>query len=218
MTSLCSRRQPGTSQPPRLESAPTDTANPHPAPAARPRKGRSPHTAGTAPGCNGGAGAVIVAADEWAEREGRTPLARGLSYGTVADDFPYLARTPANAAKQALEQSLYLGPAPVVTDCLEFNASLRVVDPAEELAYLAMECEREGAAFVEQWLFAAYVEATDDNPASELITFYKCYCAFLRARIAIRHLDDRDVPAPQKWQDRALSYLHLAQSYIARLP
>ena len=35
---------------------------------------------------------------EWAEREGKTPLATVLSYGTVADDFPYLAKTPANAA------------------------------------------------------------------------------------------------------------------------
>ncbi len=62
------------------------------------------HTAGNAPGVNDGAGAVVVASEEWAQKEGRTPLARVLSYGTVADDFPYLARTPANAAKQALEK------------------------------------------------------------------------------------------------------------------
>ncbi len=61
------------------------------------------HTAGNAPGVNDGAGAIIVTSSEWAEREGRAPLARVLSYGTVADDFPYLAKTPANAAKQALE-------------------------------------------------------------------------------------------------------------------
>ena len=62
------------------------------------------HTAGNAPGVNDGAGAIVVASDEWAESEGSTPLARVLSYGTVADDFPYLAKTPANAAKQALEK------------------------------------------------------------------------------------------------------------------
>ena len=33
------------------------------------------------------AGAIVVASEEWAEKEGRTPLARVLSYGTVADDF-----------------------------------------------------------------------------------------------------------------------------------
>src|SRR5881227_3792093 len=61
------------------------------------------HTAGNSPGVNDGAGAVIVASDEWAKANGREALARILSYGTVADDFAYLARTPAGAAKQALE-------------------------------------------------------------------------------------------------------------------
>jgi acetyl-CoA C-acetyltransferase len=62
------------------------------------------HTAGNAPGVNDGAAAVIVASEEWATDNGRQPLARVLSYGTVADDFPYLAKTPARAAKQALDK------------------------------------------------------------------------------------------------------------------
>ncbi|HSI79537.1 MAG TPA: acetyl-CoA C-acyltransferase [Solirubrobacterales bacterium] len=60
------------------------------------------HTAGNAPGVNDGAAAVVVASEEWATRNGRAPLAKVVSYGTVADDFPYLARTPAKAAEQAL--------------------------------------------------------------------------------------------------------------------
>jgi acetyl-CoA C-acetyltransferase len=62
------------------------------------------HTAGNAPGVNDGAGAVVLASEEWASSNGRRPLARILSYGTVADDFPYLAKTPARAALQALEK------------------------------------------------------------------------------------------------------------------
>ena len=62
------------------------------------------HTAGNAPGVNDGAAAVVVASEEWASANGATPLARILAYGTVADDFPYLARTPAKAAQQALEK------------------------------------------------------------------------------------------------------------------
>ena len=60
------------------------------------------HTAGNAPGVNDGAAAVVVASEEWATRNGRAPLAKVVSYGTVADDFPYLARTPAKAAEHAL--------------------------------------------------------------------------------------------------------------------
>ena len=63
------------------------------------------HTAGNAPGVNDGAAAVVVASEEWASENGKTPLATVLSYGQVADDFPYLAKTPALAAKQALEKA-----------------------------------------------------------------------------------------------------------------
>src|SRR5919107_1317410 len=74
------------------------------------------HTAGNAPGVNDGAGAIVVASEEWAEKEGKSPLARILSYGTVADDFPYLAKTPANAAKKALEK---IGKSPEEVDLWE---------------------------------------------------------------------------------------------------
>jgi acetyl-CoA C-acetyltransferase len=62
------------------------------------------HTAGNSPGVNDGAGAVVVASDEWAKQNGKSPIATVLAYGQVADEFPYLARTPAKAAMQALEK------------------------------------------------------------------------------------------------------------------
>jgi acetyl-CoA C-acetyltransferase len=82
------------------------------------------HTAGNAPGVNDGAGAIVVASEEWAEKNGKAPLARILSYGTVADDFPYLARTPANAAKQALEK---IGKSPEEVDLWEINEAFASV-------------------------------------------------------------------------------------------
>ena len=63
------------------------------------------HTAGNSPGVNDGAGALVVASDEWAQRNGKTALARIVAHAQVADDFAYLARTPANAAKNALEKA-----------------------------------------------------------------------------------------------------------------
>jgi acetyl-CoA C-acetyltransferase len=82
------------------------------------------HTAGNSPGVNDGAGAVIVASDEWAAKEGRAPLARVLSYGAVADDFPYLARTPAKAASKALEK---IGKSPADVDLWEINEAFASV-------------------------------------------------------------------------------------------
>jgi acetyl-CoA C-acetyltransferase len=63
------------------------------------------HTAGNAPGVNDGAGALVLSSDEWAAKEGHTPLAKILATAEVADDFAYLARTPAKASKLALEKA-----------------------------------------------------------------------------------------------------------------
>ena len=63
------------------------------------------HTAGNSPGVNDGGGALVVASDEWAKRNGKQVLATIVAQAQVADDFPYLARTPANAAKKALEKA-----------------------------------------------------------------------------------------------------------------
>jgi acetyl-CoA C-acetyltransferase len=82
------------------------------------------HTAGNSPGVNDGAGAVVIASDEWAKQNGKTPIATVLSYGQVADDFPYLARTPAAAAKQALEK---IGKAPEDVDLWEINEAFASV-------------------------------------------------------------------------------------------
>jgi acetyl-CoA C-acetyltransferase len=62
-------------------------------------------TAGNAPGVNDGASCVVVCSEEFAARRGLEPLATIVSQGYVADEFAWLARTPANAGAQALEKA-----------------------------------------------------------------------------------------------------------------
>src|SRR5260370_27926426 len=62
-------------------------------------------TAGNAPGVNDGGGALVLASDEWAKSNGRPALATILAQAAVADDFAYLARTPAKAAQPALQKA-----------------------------------------------------------------------------------------------------------------
>jgi acetyl-CoA C-acetyltransferase len=62
-------------------------------------------TAGNAPGVNDGAGCVIVTSEEFARKRGLEILATIVSQGYVADDFAYLARTPAKAGAIALEKA-----------------------------------------------------------------------------------------------------------------
>ncbi|HEX5621074.1 MAG TPA: acetyl-CoA C-acyltransferase, partial [Solirubrobacteraceae bacterium] len=82
------------------------------------------HTAGNAPGVNDGAGALVLASDEWAKQNGRPALATIVAQAAVADDFPYLARTPANAAKKALEKA---GLQPGDIDLWEINEAFASV-------------------------------------------------------------------------------------------
>ena len=62
-------------------------------------------TAGNAPGVNDGAGCVIVTSEAFARERGLEVLATILSQGYVADEFAYLARTPAKAGAIALEKA-----------------------------------------------------------------------------------------------------------------
>jgi acetyl-CoA C-acetyltransferase len=63
------------------------------------------HTAGNSPSVNDGGGALVLASDEWAQRNGKSAVATIVAQAQVADDFPYLARTPAAAARLALEKA-----------------------------------------------------------------------------------------------------------------
>jgi acetyl-CoA C-acetyltransferase len=62
-------------------------------------------TAGNAPSVNDGAGALVVTSEEFARERGLPVLATILAQGYVADEFAYLARTPANAGREALEKA-----------------------------------------------------------------------------------------------------------------
>jgi len=114
-------------------------------------------------------------------------------------------------------EHIYLCDEPIIVDCLEFDPQLRILDPASELAFLAMECERLDAPHVGDRLFDVYRNETGDNPPHSLIVFHKGMHAYIRARIAISHFDDREVRQPEKWRKRTERYLCLARKYTRSL-
>jgi len=63
------------------------------------------HTAGNSPGVNDGAGALVLASEEWASAEGKEPIAEIVAHAQSANDFAYLATTPASAATKALQKA-----------------------------------------------------------------------------------------------------------------
>ena len=62
-------------------------------------------TAGNAPGVNDGAGALVVTSEEFARQRGLEILATIVGSAYVADEYAYLARTPAKAAARVLEKA-----------------------------------------------------------------------------------------------------------------
>jgi acetyl-CoA C-acetyltransferase len=82
------------------------------------------HTAGNSPGVNDGGGALVLASDEWASANGKEALAEIVAHAQVANDFAYLATTPANAAKKALEKA---GLQPDDIDVWEINEAFASV-------------------------------------------------------------------------------------------
>lgn len=114
-------------------------------------------------------------------------------------------------------EHIWLGDKVRIIDCLEFNPRLRVVDPFDEVAFLSLECERLGAAWVGAYIERRMKRMLRDGPVEELFTFYRCHRATLRARLAIAHLLEEHPRTPEKWPQVAAAYLKLAGESARRL-
>jgi aminoglycoside phosphotransferase family enzyme len=105
---------------------------------------------------------------------------------------------------------------PVIIDCLEFSKQLRSLDPVSELAFLALECRRLGAAWIGERMLANYAARTGDRAPAELVPFYESHHALIRAAIAVWHLDDDTrADAGELYRERARGYLHMAAALLA---
>jgi acetyl-CoA C-acetyltransferase len=82
------------------------------------------HTAGNSPGVNDAAGALVLSSEEWATANGKEALAEIVAHAQSANDFAYLATTPASAAKKALEKA---GLQPEDIDIWEINEAFASV-------------------------------------------------------------------------------------------
>ena len=111
-------------------------------------------------------------------------------------------------------EHICLRPEVAIIDCLEFDQSLRILDCADELAFLSLECERLGAAWVGDQILNLYCRAAQDIPPACLIRFYKAYRACLRAKLAIWHMKEPGRLDTADWFNRARTYLHLAEKYL----
>ncbi|HEX5104815.1 MAG TPA: AAA family ATPase [Pirellulaceae bacterium] len=105
---------------------------------------------------------------------------------------------------------------PAIFDCIEFNAGFRQLDVADELAFLAAECDILGAEWVGLRLLEKYRELSGDQPLEILLDFYKSYRACVRGKVAALRADqlsgkDREAAAAE-----ALRHVQLADRCVSQ--
>ena len=128
-----------------------------------------------------------------------------------------VARRIVNGHGDLRPEHVWLGDPPQIIDCLEFNARLRAVDPFDDIAYLSMECERLGAAWIGNRIARLLTIGLHDEVPRILFRFYRCYRATLRARLAIAHLLEPHPRTPEKWPGLTRAYLRIAEAEAALL-
>jgi aminoglycoside phosphotransferase family enzyme len=102
---------------------------------------------------------------------------------------------------------------PVIIDCLEFSRRLRLVDPADEMAFMELECAMLGEPQAGARLQRRYEALTGDRPSEQLIAWYTSARAFLRARLAALHSLEPGPRPPDAWLAQADRYLGTALAY-----
>ncbi|CAN7635427.1 hypothetical protein [Mesorhizobium caraganae] len=103
---------------------------------------------------------------------------------------------------------------PQIIDCLEFNRSMRIVDPFDEINYLGLECEMLGAPWIRPLLVQALENRLPDRPDAELLALYGGFRALLGARLAVAHLLETPIRHPEKWRPQAIRYIKQAEREI----
>ncbi|ELR71613.1 hypothetical protein C900_02421 [Fulvivirga imtechensis AK7] len=115
-------------------------------------------------------------------------------------------------------EHICLAPQPVIIDRVEFDWSLRIMDVAEELSFLMLECELLGEPSVGRLFLNTYEWKSEDKVPEELITFYKAKRAFLRAWLAIHHLLEKKYKKEEpKWRNICETYLQMAVDCCRKL-
>ena len=103
-----------------------------------------------------------------------------------------------------------------IYDCIEFNDRFRYCDVASEVAFLAMDLDHYGRADLCRGFVNAYISRSRDKELRGLLSFYKCYRAYVWGKMESFKLDDPHISDEEKTKILAVSerYFELAESYV----
>jgi aminoglycoside phosphotransferase family enzyme/predicted kinase len=114
-------------------------------------------------------------------------------------------------------EHIYVEKTPAVIDCIEFSDELREVDIADELSFLAMECNRLGDGAVGDLVLETYQRTSGDEIPPRLLAFYRAYRACVRAKVALFRSQQQATTGTQCVDGLIREYLDLADRYTKEL-
>lgn len=103
-----------------------------------------------------------------------------------------------------------------IIDCIEFNDRFRIIDVANEIAFLSMDLDYNNYKEFSEYFIKKYIEISDDKEIETLLNFYKIYRAYVRGKVTSFLLDDPSIQEDYKKmiKEKAKKYFELAYSYI----
>lgn len=106
-----------------------------------------------------------------------------------------------------------------IFDCIEFNKAFSCSDVAAEVAFLGMDLDFSGRSELKDAFIKKYVEQSGDCGLTELLPFYMCYRAYVRAKVTSFKLADPNIGAEEKSEAEKLTadYFKLALAYAREL-
>jgi aminoglycoside phosphotransferase family enzyme len=113
-------------------------------------------------------------------------------------------------------EHVYLDDSPAIIDCLEFDRDLRVLDRAEELSFLHLECARIGHEATGRALLRGCLALLADHATDALLHFYRGHRATTRAKLYAWRASEPDGGTRREWLDLAGEYVRRALEDSAR--
>ncbi len=107
----------------------------------------------------------------------------------------------------------------VIFDCIEFNDRFRYEDVAAEAAFLSMDLDYNGCSNFADAFVTAYIKYSGDSEVMNLLTFYKCYYAYVRGKVISFRLNDQAISEDELLLagENAGKYFDLAYEYACRM-
>lgn len=99
-----------------------------------------------------------------------------------------------------------------IIDCIEFNKRFRYQDTASDVAFLAMDFDYLGKPDFAEYFVKQYNAEFQDKDLFKTLLFYKCYRAYVRAKVGCFSLPSQ-ILRSKIWEDEIQKYFSLVFKY-----